>query len=134
VHGRSVRNAARALALVFLLAPGCATAGLDVERFPVLGPLGARDSIAEINVNMHQGEVVHWDWSASRVVHFDVHTHPDANTVSTLRNKDGMADKDSFTAPSSGLYSLLWENVGGNFTIAVHYRVTGDGTLDSTYP
>jgi plastocyanin len=124
-----LRTAATALlAALLLAASGCAHAAL-VSRSGMEVPAG---KFAEANLLLRAGDTITWDWSASQVVHFNVHTHQ-AGGATELVAQDAASNQGSFTAPQAGGYSLLWEN-GGGAAVTLEYSVQGAGKVESVYP
>lgn len=86
----------------------------------------------EINTEMENRTSLHWSWSASGTVHFDVHSHFD-DEVQYHVEEDAGSGTGNFTNNRAGGYSLLWENTG-TLPVTLDYRVWGDFTLDSVFP
>lgn len=92
----------------------------------------ASGTFFEINTQMPEGSTFHWDWVASDVVAFDVHSHFDGE-VQYLVERETDADRGSFTNDREGGYSLLWENTGST-PVTLEYRVWGEFEVDSYFP
>lgn len=121
-----------ALALSLPLA-GCGSpsgSGVDLEETVTLAP----GAFAEVNLQMDEGDRVAWDWSVveGAAVHFNVHTHA-GGQAQELQSEEAASGQGSFTAPASGIYSLLWESHGAE-PLTLRYKVTGEGSVDSTLP
>lgn len=86
----------------------------------------------EINTVSPLGGTLHWDWSASAEVHFDVHSHFD-DEVQYPVTMTASAHAGSYTNEREGGYSYLWQNDGA-VAVTVTYRVWGDWELDSVFP
>lgn len=117
-----------ACCLLALLLPGCASPSLLHRTDVALG--GSR--FAEANLSLAQGQAIHWEWTATAGMHFDVHTHgPDGRAIEAIA-KDGASDTGSFTAPANGTYSLLW--LPRSTAVKLSYSITGEGKVLSVVP
>lgn len=86
----------------------------------------------EINTVSPLGGTLHWDWTASAAVHFDVHSHFD-DDVQYPVTMTASEHAGSYTNERQGGYSYLWQN-DGPVAVTVTYRVWGDWELDSVFP
>jgi hypothetical protein len=121
-----------AAALLVLVLAGCSGPNVIHERTLTMASGGA--GFAEVNLVMEKGQVVNWDWNADGgALYFNVHSHPAGKVVEHVRRPDATADTGSFTAPAAGSYSLLWQNAGST-PVGLHYKVTGNATLDAKHP
>lgn len=91
-------------------------------------------SFFEANLAMNESAEITYDWSTSPevVLAFDVHSH-DGREVRYHDRVNASTHEGSFTAPSQGTFSLLWENTGGE-EITVEVTVEGEFGLASVAP
>lgn len=92
-----------------------------------VGPGGAY----EINTHMPLNGTIHWDWTSTGILHFNVHSHFDGE-VQNYVDEDVDDGKDSYTNQRAGGYSLFWTN-DGTTPVTLTYEVWGDFTLDSIF-
>lgn len=126
------------LATALLLAglAGCMENGppspaTTIERERSLEP----GAFVEANLAMNGSDQLSYRWSTTPegVLAFDVHSHPARGEVAYHERANATSGEGSFTAPSEGTYSLLWENQGEE-TITVNLRIEGDVELVSIVP
>lgn len=86
----------------------------------------------EVNTQAPANGSLNWDWSASAVIHFDVHTHFDEQ-VQYVVEEQVAASTGSYFVNRTGGHSYLWENTG-TLPVTLDYRVWGDFELDSIFP
>ena len=82
---------------------------------------------AELNMDVAEGDMVMWAWSASAEVHFEPHSHFDG-AEQPIGPKEASSDEGHLESGRSGTYSLLWENKG-SAPVTLDYRAWGDFTL-----
>lgn len=121
-------------AVVVAALGGCLSAdgpATTIERERAVDP----GSFVEANLAMnHSAELTYrWSTSPSAEVAFDVHSHPSRGEVAYHDRYNASEGEGSFTAPSEGTYSLLWENRGEE-PVTVSFHIAGDVELVSTAP
>lgn len=113
---------------------GCLSAdgpATTIERERTVEP----GSFVEANLAMNGSAELTYRWSTSpsTEVAFDVHSHPSRDEVAYHERYNATGDEGSFTAPSEGTYSLLWENRGEE-PVTVSFRIEGEVELVSIAP
>lgn len=129
----------RAAALLVLLIGLAALAGCSqpppapansFEREVALSP----GSFVEVNLAMNDSAELAYRWSTApeATIAFDVHSHA-GGEVRYHERANATSGEGSFTAPSEGTYSLLWENTADE-EITVDVAIEGDFRIDSIVP
>lgn len=63
-------------------------------------------------LKLESGQSLGWRFNASQQMSFNVHSHPDDQTVYHFR-VDANNDSGAFQPPDSGVYCVMWENHSG---------------------
>jgi len=79
----------------------------------------------EVNVELGDGDLVTWDWTAGSAIDFNVHTHQGRDVVVHF-DVNNPAHGGQWVAGSAGTYSLQWTNPG-NMTVHLEYDLHTDG-------
>lgn len=135
----SRRPATRHAALLALVASLAALAGCSqppaapadtFEREVDLAP----GSFVEVNLAMNDSAELAYRWSTApeATIAFDVHSHA-GDEVRYHERANASSREGSFTAPSGGTYSLLWENTADE-EVTVEVEVEGEFRVDSVVP
>lgn len=88
----------------------------------------------EANLEMNESSHLTYEWTTAdgSQVAFDVHSHTYTGVRYHARD-NGSAGQGTFTAPSNGTYSLLWENPGDE-PATVELTIEGDFVVESFAP
>lgn len=118
---------AAAVAIVALLLAGCggtADAWTQTRNAITVDPGGASRG-EEVNLQLTSGDTIHWEWSSTGNLHFNVHAHKEGKTLE-LVVRDGMSSSGTYTAEFDGVFSFFWVN-NGSQRVQLTYEIGGDG-------
>ena len=64
----------------------------------------------EVCLQMTRNETIAYTFRADQALDFDIHYHQDKNVIFPVKNSGLLGLSDSFVAPASETYCLLWTN------------------------
>lgn len=85
----------------------------DRDRFEPSFVLGAdKDTaLAELAVDLQQGEILTYVWDADDEAEFNIHSH-EGEEVTYHEESKGRGAEGTFEAPHAGAFYLMWQNPG----------------------
>lgn len=107
----------------FVANVACAEDGWQESSIPMVAPKGyAREKCMKLN----EGDQVHYRFSSINPLNFDIHYHPDTETLFKIKKENVSAFSGEFTSDAEQSYCFTWKNpreYAAAWDVKLEYRV-----------